>query len=148
MYPEAKMIEPMKIWKLPDNKEYMLSEICESGEYFAQEKIDGYWYQFERTDNHSYLFSRNISVTTGFLTEKGENVPHIIDALSILPPNTITAAIYIGIPSLSPKYAKQAASIEFPKNPDINISALKFFDKFALIAPKTESKHANIATDI
>ena len=89
MYPEAKMIEPMKIWKLPDNKEYMLSEICESGEYFAQEKIDGYWYQFEKTDNHSYLFSRNISVTTGFLTEKGENVPHIIDALSVLPPNTI-----------------------------------------------------------
>ena len=89
MYPEAKMIEPMKIWKLPDNKEHMLSEVCESGEYFAQEKIDGYWYQFEKTDNYSYLFSRNVSVTTGFLSEKGENVPHIMEALNSLPANTI-----------------------------------------------------------
>lgn len=89
MYPEARMIEPMKIWKLPDNKEHMFSEVCESGEYFAQEKIDGYWYQYEKTENHSYLFSRNVSVTTGFLSEKGANVPHIMEALNQLPANTI-----------------------------------------------------------
>lgn len=83
------MIEPMKIWKLPDNKEYMLSEMCVSGNYFAQEKIDGYWYQFEKTDNYSYLFSRNVSKTTGALSEKSENVPHIIEALNVLPANTI-----------------------------------------------------------
>ena len=88
MYPEARMVEPMKIWKLPDGKEHMFSEICNSGDYFAQEKIDGYWYQFEKTDNYSYLFSRNISTTTGFLTEKSGNVPHIIEALSVLPKNT------------------------------------------------------------
>ena len=88
MYPEARMVEPMKIWKLPDGKEHMFSEICNSGDYFAQEKIDGYWYQFEKTDNYSYLFSRNISTTTGFLTEKSDNVPHIIEALSVLPKNT------------------------------------------------------------
>ena len=88
MYPEARMVEPMKIWKLPDGKEHMFSEICNSGDYFAQEKIDGYWYQFEKTDNYSYLFSRNISTTTGFLTEKSANVPHIIEALSVLPKNT------------------------------------------------------------
>ena len=83
------MIEPMKIWKLPDNKEHMLSEICNSQKYFAQEKIDGYWYQFEKTDSYSYLFSRNVSRTTGLLSEKSENVPHIIQALNALPSNTI-----------------------------------------------------------
>lgn len=88
MYPEARMIEPMRIWQLPDDKEYMLSEICKSGNYFAQEKIDGYWYQYEKTDNNSYLFSRNISVQTGYLTEKGANVPHIMQALEVLPANT------------------------------------------------------------
>lgn len=88
MYPEARMVEPMKIWQLPSSKEHMLSEICQSGNYFAQEKIDGYWYQFEKTDNYSYLFSRNISVQTGYLTEKGKNVPHIIEAFRDLPANT------------------------------------------------------------
>ena len=79
----------MKIWKIPEGKEYMLKNICESGEYFAQEKIDGYWYQYEKTDNYSYLFSRNISKTTNLLTEKSANVPHIMEALNILPANTI-----------------------------------------------------------
>ena len=83
------MIEPMKIWKLPDNKEHMFSEICESGNYFAQEKIDGFWYQFEKTSNHSYLFSRSTSVVSGLLSEKSANVPHIVEALDVLPPNTI-----------------------------------------------------------
>ena len=30
MYPEAKMIDAMKVWKLPAGKESMLSEICQS----------------------------------------------------------------------------------------------------------------------
>lgn len=89
MYPEARMVEPMKIWQLPSGKEHMLSEVCQSGEYFAQEKIDGYWYQYEKTDNYSYLFSRNVSVQTGYLSEKGDNVPHIMKALDSLPANTI-----------------------------------------------------------
>lgn len=89
MYPEAKMIEAMKIWKLPSGKEGMFTEICESGEYFAEEKIDGYFYEYEKTDNYAYLFSRNTSVTTGLLSEKSANVPHIMDALSCMPPNTI-----------------------------------------------------------
>lgn len=89
MYPEAKMIDAMKVWKLPAGKESMLSEICQSGEYFLEEKIDGYWYEFEKTDNYSYLFSRNTSTTTGLLSEKGANVPHIMDALDCLPKNTI-----------------------------------------------------------
>ena len=95
-YPEAKMIEPMKIWKLPDGKEYMLSKMCESGEYFAQEKIDGFWYQYEKTDNYSYLFSRTTSRVTGVLSEKSANVPHIMEALNALPANTILVGeIYV-----------------------------------------------------
>ena len=50
MYPEAKMIDAMKVWKLPAGKESMLSEICQSGDYFLEEKIDGYWYEYEKTD--------------------------------------------------------------------------------------------------
>lgn len=89
MYPEAKMIPAMKIWKLPDSKEHMLSELCTNGDYFAQEKVDGYFYELEKTENHTYLFSRNVSKTTGCLSEKSENVPHIIAALKCLPANTI-----------------------------------------------------------
>ena len=73
---------------------------------------------------------------------------HSVMLSNILPPNTITAAIYIGIPNLSPKYARAAASKAFPKKPDINISGLKFLLSVALNAPNTESKHASIATDI
>ena len=89
MYPEALIIEPMKINKIPDGKEHMFPSLCESGEYFAQLKKDGYWYMFERTANHSYLFSRNKSVETGVLTEKGANVPHIMEVLNHLPEGTI-----------------------------------------------------------
>lgn len=89
MYPEARMIDAMKVWKLPAGKENMLSEMCQSGEYFLQEKIDGYWYEFEKTQNYSYLFSRNESKVTGGLSEKGANVPHIMKALDCLPKDTI-----------------------------------------------------------
>lgn len=91
LYPEAEnlMIEPMLIWKLPSDKQDMKSEVCTNGEYFAQEKIDGGFYQFVKTDNFSYLFGRTVSKTSGILTEKSANVPHIKSALNILPPNTI-----------------------------------------------------------
>lgn len=89
MYPEAKMIDAMKVWKLPAGKESMLSEMCQNGQYFLEEKIDGAWYQFEKTDNCAYLFGRGESKVTGLLTEKSANVPHIMDAFSWLPPNTI-----------------------------------------------------------
>lgn len=89
-------IKPMKIWQLPENKTDLIFEIYKNGEYFAQEKIDGYFYQFEKTDKDSFLFSRNISRTTGTLTDKIENVPHIKNALDILPPGTIVLGeVYI-----------------------------------------------------
>lgn len=89
MYDNALIIEPMKINHIPKGKEHMLPSLCESGEYFAQLKKDGYWYMFEKTETDSYLFSRNKSVETGILTEKGANVPHIMDALNYLPTGTI-----------------------------------------------------------
>lgn len=83
--PEAECIQAMKIWKLPDGKENLFPNACNSGDYFAELKKDGYWYEFEKTDNYEYLFSRNVSATTGILTEKLANVPHIQEALKILP---------------------------------------------------------------
>lgn len=88
-YPEALCIEPMKINKIPDGKESMFPSICSGGEYFAELKKDGYWYQFEKTEHFNYLFSRNVSVETGELTEKSANVPHIIALLDKLPAGTI-----------------------------------------------------------
>lgn len=91
LYPEAEnlMIEPMLIWKLPAGKESMLSEVCSNGEYFLEEKIDGAYYQFVKTENHSYLFGRTVSKLSGILTEKSDNVPHLKEALSCLPAGTI-----------------------------------------------------------
>lgn len=88
--PGAECIEAMKVWKIPEGREYKFAEVANSGDYFAQLKKDGYWYQFEKTDNgDNYLFSRTISKTTGILTEKGANVPHIMEALDIIPKGTI-----------------------------------------------------------
>lgn len=91
LYPEAEelMIEPMLIWKLPAGKESMLSEVCSNGEYFLEEKIDGAFYQFVKTENHCYLFGRTVSKLSGILTEKSDNVPHLKEALSCLPAGTI-----------------------------------------------------------
>lgn len=91
LYPEAEelMIEPMLIWKLPADKESMLSEVCSNGEYFLEEKIDGAFYQFVKTENHCYLFGRTVSKLSGILTEKSDNVPHLKEALNCLPAGTI-----------------------------------------------------------
>jgi ATP-dependent DNA ligase len=91
LYPEAEelMIEPMLIWKLPAGKKSMLSEVCSNGEYFLEEKIDGAFYQFVKTENHCYLFGRTISKLSGILTEKSDNVPHLKEALNCLPAGTI-----------------------------------------------------------
>ena len=83
-------IAPMKINKIPEGKEYLFPSICASGEYFAQIKKDGYWYQFEKDfDGNMHLWSRNVSVTTGMLTEKSANVPEIILALEGVPNGTV-----------------------------------------------------------
>ena len=86
LYPEAKMYEAQLINK---GSEILLKNACESGNYFGQLKKDGYWYQFEKHEHNSYLFSRSASTVTKLQAEKSANVPHIIDALNILPDETI-----------------------------------------------------------
>lgn len=98
LYPEAEdmMLPAMLIWKLPAGKENKLSEVCENGDYFLEEKVDGAFYQFVKTQNYSYLFGRTVSRKTGLLTEKSANVPHIVDALSTIPADTvIVGEIYV-----------------------------------------------------
>jgi len=83
-------IQPMLINKIPAGKEKMLAEICNNGEYFGEIKIDGCFYEYEKDiDGDSYLFSRSVSKKTGTLAEKGANVPHIMDAMNIFPPDTV-----------------------------------------------------------
>lgn len=86
LYPEAKMYEAQLINKGSD---ILLKNACESGNYFGQLKKDGYWYQAEIHENHSYLFSRSASTVTKLQSEKSANVPHIMDALNTLPKGTI-----------------------------------------------------------
>lgn len=86
LYPEAKMYEAQLINKGSD---ILLKNACESGNYFGQLKKDGYWYQFEKHQNYSYLFSRSASTVTKLQTEKSANVPHIMEALQVLPIDTI-----------------------------------------------------------
>lgn len=86
----ARMIQPMKIWKLPDTKKHMVSEVCGSGEYFLQTKKDGFFYMFEKDENgECYLFSRSVSRVTGTLSEKLSNVPHIKEVFQVIPNDTV-----------------------------------------------------------
>lgn len=153
MYPEAKMIPAMKIWKLPKNKEGMFSDICKNGEYFASEKIDGHWAQFEKTEHYSYLFSRSISKITGCLGENSANVPHIINAFSCLPANTIL----IGEVFFPNKTAKDAAAIMgcLPKeaikrqkdNPiHFYVHDIIEYNNFNLISESAERRYKILAT--
>lgn len=82
-------ILPMKINKIPKGKESMLPSLCASGNYFAELKKDGYWYEFEKSEDGSFLFSSNISATTKALVEKSANVPHIMEAMNALPEGTV-----------------------------------------------------------
>lgn len=86
LYPEAVMYDAMKIHPSTDAS---LRKACESGDYFAQLKKDGAWYQYEKHQSHNYLFGRSASKKTGLLTEKIANIPHIEQALDCLPPHTI-----------------------------------------------------------
>jgi len=90
-YPGAVMIPPMKVWKLPKGKEDKRMKICREGKYFAQPKIDGSCYVYEKTKHgKSYLFSRRVSTKTGLLVEKGDRVPHIMEYFdSIFPSETV-----------------------------------------------------------
>ena len=89
LYPGAEnlMIQPMLIHKGSDSQ---LKAADQSGEYFAQIKKDGALYMFVKgTNGQTYLFGRTISKKTGLLTEKSENIPHIISVLERVPNETV-----------------------------------------------------------
>lgn len=145
-YPEATMIEAMRIWSLPKNKQGMLYECCENGEYFAQIKKDGFWYEFNKTKNHSYLFSRTESTVTGLLSEKSGNVPHIVKALSVLPADTIiigeiyvpggtskdTTRIMGCLPKLATERQQKEGNIHFYMHDIIYFNGVSLLNKTAV----------------
>lgn len=152
MYPEAKMIDAMKVWKLPAGKESMLSEMCQNGQYFLEEKVDGAWYQYEKTDNYAYLFGRGESKVTGVLTEKSANIPHIMDALSCLPHNTILIG-EIYVPGGTSKNVTSVMgclpelAIKRQKNNPIHyyIHDIIFYDEVNLMGEGAESRYDILA---
>ena len=84
---EGLVYAPMLIHASTD---IQLRNACDSGSYFGQLKKDGAWYQFIKGHGgECYLFSRTISKKTDVPVEKIENVPHIKEALKLLPNNTI-----------------------------------------------------------
>lgn len=96
LYPGSHQVPAMRYHnKLSDS---LIDAAFTNGEWVAQEKVDGAWYMLEKIDNnHVYLFGRTKSKKTGELTEKSENVPHIIDwAKHELPDDTvIIGEIYV-----------------------------------------------------
>lgn len=89
LYPGAEnlMIQPMKYYA-PSDEKLKIAYNNES-DYFAQIKYDGALYMAVITEKGNYLFSRTPSKKTGLLVNKAENVPHIMNMLNILPPNTV-----------------------------------------------------------
>lgn len=87
LYPESLQIKPMKYGKAPDD----WKDKVVNGGYYAQIKKDGAHYILEKTQSGNiYLFGRTVSKRTGELTEKSDNVPHIVDwAKTKLPNGTI-----------------------------------------------------------
>lgn len=89
-YPGAPIYEAMEIWSLPKNKQDKIMEVCKNGEYFAELKKDGNWYEFSKSvDGTNYLFGRGTSTKTGLPVECIKKVPHIEEALTCLPNDTV-----------------------------------------------------------
>lgn len=87
LYPGSQQVPPMRFSNKPSQTE--IEKAFSNGEWIAQEKKDGAWYQLEKTDNGDiYLFGRTISKKTGEYTEKIANVPHIESWASYLPNGT------------------------------------------------------------
>lgn len=86
LYPGAEVHKPMLYLKTPKDA----STLMASGDYIAQPKMDGYFYQLVKTkQGEVYLFSRSSSKKTGFYAEKIDNVPHLKEWAEQLPNDTI-----------------------------------------------------------
>ena len=95
LYPNSQQVEPMKYGNKPSEVQILKS--WESGEWVGQPKVDGAWYQLEKTDDGEiYLFGRTVSKKTGEYTEKIDNVPHIKSWANCLPNGTtLIGEIYV-----------------------------------------------------
>lgn len=95
LYPGSLQIPAMLYSKAP-KEEKLLRELG-SKKYIGQEKIDGSFFQLEKTDDGQiYLFSRAISKKTGELSERIANVPHIKEWAEQLPNGTtLIGEIYV-----------------------------------------------------
>ena len=96
LYPGSYQIDPMRYATKPSQT--VIEQAWSSGEWLAQEKKDGSFYQLEKTDaGDVYMFGRTVSKKTGEYTEKSDNFPHIKTwAEEYLPNGTILIGeIYI-----------------------------------------------------
>lgn len=88
LYPGAEnmMFSPMKYYAASEEK---IEAACKTNDWFGEKKIDGALYLATLTKKGNYLFSRTPSKKTGLLVDKSENVPHIMNVLSVLPTGTV-----------------------------------------------------------
>jgi ATP-dependent DNA ligase len=76
LYPGSFQIAPMRYAVKPSQSQ--IEQAWSSGDWIAQEKKDGAFYQLEKTDvGDIYMFGRTVSKKTGEYTEKSDNFPHI-----------------------------------------------------------------------
>ena len=76
LYPGSIQLAPMRYAVKPSQSQ--IEQAWSSGEWIAQEKKDGAFYQLEKTDvGNVYMFGRTVSKKTGEYTEKSDNFPHI-----------------------------------------------------------------------
>ena len=76
LYPGSFQIAPMRYAVKPSQSQ--IEQAWSSGDWIAQEKKDGAFYQLEKTDaGDVYMFGRTVSKKTGEYTEKSDNFPHI-----------------------------------------------------------------------
>ena len=95
LYPNSLQIPAMLYSKAPSLEK--VQEELATKQYIGQKKLDGAWYQLEKTDKGEvYLFSRSKSKKTGELSEKIDNVPHLKEWASQLPNGTtLVGEIYV-----------------------------------------------------
>ena len=76
LYPGSMQLAPMHYAVKPSQSQ--IEQAWSSGEWIAQEKKDGAFYQLEKTNaGNVYMFGRTVSKKTGEYTEKSDNFPHI-----------------------------------------------------------------------
>jgi len=73
-----KKATPGKYWKLPKNKEVLLSQYLKDPNYLGMIKYDGYWARAIIGEDDVKIQSRGISKVTGEYGDYTPLVPHIV----------------------------------------------------------------------